>query len=178
MVPRSSPTIHSGTQEQCHLSKTAQCHMSTLQPNEKQLIAHILWQPSTDWNLNWLLLFYDLPEAVRAYANPLCKNISHYRRCGRQARFEFRCMLSSIGANEGQSIKWNTFWLPYHIVRSSKECSHVLELRNFTLHSMINLYDKDESESAFDSHSDDEGQYHPRLVKGKEHVLGRKPLTL
>lgn len=87
-------------------------------------------------------------------------------------------MLSSLGSNESQSVKWTAFWLPYHIVRSSAECSTVLASRNFVLQNMIDWYDKDETESAFDSHSDDEGQYHPGLSKGKEHALGRKPPTL
>jgi hypothetical protein len=50
----------------------------------------------------------------------------------------------------------------------------MLDTRNFILADMIDAYDKDEPEEAYESYSDDEGAYHPALKRGKEKSLSKK----
>lgn len=99
--------------------------------------------------------------------DPVCVDITHYRRCGKLARFEFRCLLQSRLGGHGVG----SFWLPYLLVADLREASRMLAAKGWHMRNYLTEYSDGEEVWASDYDSGDEELAHRRRTRGRTHCL-------
>jgi hypothetical protein len=100
--------------------------------------------------------------------DPKCVRVTHWRRAGKNARFEFRCYLSSTTA---PSPRPAPFWLPYLDLLTLVDGKTLLESSNWRMPEYLDWYSDGEEvwDSGGDSH--DEELRGRRLARGRPHEL-------
>lgn len=132
-------------------------------------LSHLLWTHSSQW------LDGDLDTYFRSLDRPVVHDprllrISHYRRFGKLARFEFLCTIAScLPKDRGVQI-----WIPYTVIAANREYLRTLQNTGWEISQHLQEYSDDDQE-AWDTPagSDDEKE---RKVRGRaRRVAARTP---
>ena len=146
---------------------------SVLAPCEDSVLAAILWRPADQWTEAEVKQYLSrrVGDGCRvAIADPKCENITHYKRCGRWARYEFKCLLKSRIV-EGPAVP---FWIPYLDVRALEEADKHLTAKGWIMRNYFSTYS--EGEDAWDSGlSGDEELRAKRRRRGRPHEFVKAP---
>lgn len=127
----------------------------------------ILWRHPCQWDDGTVRRF--LSRRERAPLNdPRCTGITHFKRVGKNALYEFHCLLQKSGTIEGMS---HGFWVPYLDVLALPEASLHLDVMGWVMHEYFSEYS--DGEEVWDSGGDsnDEELARRRKRRGGAHVL-------
>lgn len=131
-------------------------------------LSAILWRPAVAWEDEEVREYLSrrAPERVERL-DPRCKGITHYRRCGRHALYEFLCLLSSREAPEQVA----PFWVSYVNLCALPEARAHLDAKGWFMRDYFKVYS--DGEEVWDSGGDscDEQLAERRRTRGRPHEL-------
>jgi len=135
-------------------------------------LAAVLWRPAETWTGEEIRDYLSRRDGNRGpFSDPKCEAITHYRRSGKHARYEFRCLLGSRNSG-GESAP---FWVPYLDLCALPEGKAHLSAKGWVMRDHFGAYSDGEDvwDSGGDSH--DEELVARRRRRGRAHELVRAP---
>lgn len=142
-------------------------------------LAAVLWRPAERWADGEVRDYLSRREnnndnnnkARVSVCDPRCEAVTHYRRVGRCARYEFRCLLASRHSGGAASV----FWIPYLDLCTLPEAKAHLDAKGWAMQDYFAVYS--DGEDAWDSGGDsyDEDLKERRRRRGSPHELIKAP---
>jgi len=143
------------------------------EPCRDRVLAAIMWRQASLWTEEEVRQYLrrrigNEEDGVRVpFVDPMCDDITHYKRCGRNALYEFRCLLKSRHMG-GPSAP---FWVPYLDVRALKDADAQLFSKGWVMRDYFSLYSDGEEVWDSDGDSHDEDLAERRRNRGRPHEL-------
>jgi hypothetical protein len=129
-------------------------------------LQQILWHKATEWDEASVRRV--LSRRGRPVLNdPHCSAITHFKRTGKYACYEFFCFL--YPSNHDSLPRG--FWLPYLDVLSLAEAAQQLERLGWTMHDHFQAYSDGEEVWESGGDSQDEQLSLRRSMRGRSHAL-------
>jgi hypothetical protein len=119
-----------------------------------------LWTNSNLWSADAVVAFYRRRDR-EVMVDPVCLNISYYRRTGKFARFEFLCTLRCQNIKEDHGI---CIWLSFLDVQSSPSTRDMLNKKKWRMSEHYSHYTDGEDIWDEDGDSCDEN-YRLRMAR-------------
>ena len=140
------------------------------------MLAAILWRSADQWTEAEVKQYLsrrvgDADSGRVTMADPKCENITHYKRCGRWARYEFRCLLKSRIV-EGPAVP---FWIPFLDVKALEEADKHLTAKGWIMRNYFSAYSEGEDVWDSDVGSQDEEMRAKRRRRGRPHDFVKAP---
>lgn len=128
----------------------------------------LLWTPSNEWDAEVVAAFYRRRDR-HVELDPVCTNITHYKRTGRSACFEFLCTLKNH--QNIQKDRGRNFWLSYLDVQSSPSTREMLMKKGWRMSEHYSHYTDGEDIWDEDGDSHDESYRQRMARRGVPHKI-------
>jgi hypothetical protein len=139
---------------------------------EDPALRALLWRPAESWTEEEVKDYLGRREPERySFADPRCEAVTHYRRCGRHGRYQFRCLLVSrhsggLGA---------PFWVSFLDLCTLPEAKMQLDAKGWAMRDYFSVYSDGEDAWESDGDSHDEELMERRRQRGRPHELVKAP---